>query len=102
MKQRRVRFTETAQQHARREKAWWLENRIHTEVFAAEFEAAIRILTSLPGVGAAYTKADVAGLRRRLYLSKVACHLYYTFDENEVVVRALWGARRGSGPEIKS
>src|SRR5437868_5557259 len=25
------------------------------------------------------------------YLPKVGCHLYYTFDENEVIVRALWG-----------
>ena len=39
----------------------------------------------------------VPGLRR-LYLRKIACHLYYTFDEHEVIVRALWGARRGKGP----
>jgi hypothetical protein len=36
-----------------------------------------------------------------LYLRKIDCHLYYTFDEREVIVRALWGARRRRGPRIK-
>ena len=97
MKQRRVRFTATAQRHVRREKLWWIENRIHTEVFATEFEEALRILAVLPGAGTAYPQADIAGLRR-IYLQKIACHLYYTFDDQEVIVRALWGARLGRGP----
>jgi plasmid stabilization system protein ParE len=100
LKPRRVRFTATAQRHVRREKAWWLENRIHTEIFATELEAAFRILALLPGAGTLYTQAGVAGLRR-LYLPKIACHLYYTFDEDEVVIRALWGARRRRGPQIQ-
>jgi plasmid stabilization system protein ParE len=97
---RRIRFTVTAQRHVRHEKAWWLENRIHTEVFATEVEAALRILALLPGVGTLYTQADIAGVRR-LYVPKVACHFYFTFDEHEVVVRAFWGARRRRGPLIK-
>jgi len=27
-------------------------------------------------------------------------HLYYTFDDARVIVRALWGARRERGPRI--
>ena len=84
----------------RREKLWWLENRIHTEVFASEFEEAIRVLALLPGAGTLYPQAGLVGLRR-FYLRKVACHLYYTFDEEEVIVRALWGARRRGGPPIR-
>lgn len=95
-----MRFTATAQRQVQREKAWWLENRIHAEIFATEFEAALRILALLPGSGTLYTQAGVVGLRR-LYLRKVACHLYYTFDEHEVIVRTLWGARRRRGPEVK-
>ena len=38
MKPRRVRFTATAQRHVTREKIWWLENRLHNEIFATEFE----------------------------------------------------------------
>ena len=99
MKQRRVRFTSTARSHAQREKLWWLEHRTHTEIFAAEFEEALRILAVLPGAGTSYAQADVAGLRR-IYLRKIACHIYYTFDEQEVIVRALWGAHRDRGPFI--
>lgn len=80
-----------------REKLWWRENRIHTELFAAELDEALRILAFLPGAGTSYSLAGVPGLRR-IYLRKVACHLYYTFDEQHVIVRALWGAHRGHGP----
>lgn len=99
MKQRRVRFTATAREHVRRQKAWWLHNRRDTEVFTAEFEEALKILALLPGAGTSYRHANVPGLRR-IYLRKVAGHVYYTFDEREVIVRALWGARRGQGPFI--
>jgi plasmid stabilization system protein ParE len=95
---RRVRFTSTAQEHAR--EAWWLENRTHTDIFATELEQALNVLAVLPGAGTSYPRAEVAGLRRT-YLRKVACHIYYTFDEHEIVVRALWGAKRGSGPVIE-
>ena len=101
MNERRVRFTATAQRHVRREKLWWVENRVHTDVFTVEFEQALRILALLPGAGSSYTKAGVPGLRR-MYLRKVSCHLYYTFDDDEVIVRAFWGARRHRGPGIRS
>ncbi|HVT03409.1 MAG TPA: hypothetical protein VHL58_08555 [Thermoanaerobaculia bacterium] len=98
---RRVRFTATARRHVKQEKLWWFENRVHTEVFATDFEEALRILAVLPGAGTSYTHSGVAGLRR-LYLRKIACHLYYTFDEEEVIVRALWGARRLRGPLVRT
>jgi plasmid stabilization system protein ParE len=100
VKQRRVRVTATAQEHIRREKAWWLANRTHSEIFATELEEAVRILAVLPGAGTSYLHAGIADLRR-IYLRKVACHIYYTFDEHQVIVRALWGARRGRGPFIE-
>jgi hypothetical protein len=31
---------------------------------------------------------------------RVAVHLYYTFDDASVIVRALWGVRRERGPEF--
>lgn len=97
MKRRRVRFTRTAQEHVRREKGWWLENRDYTEIFADELEQALRLLAVLPGAGTLYPQVDIPGLRR-VYLGKVACHVYYTFDDLQVIVRAVWGARRGRGP----
>jgi plasmid stabilization system protein ParE len=76
-----------------------MANRDHQELFATELEAAIRILALLPGAGTPYTKSATPGLRR-LYLRKLACHLYYTFDDEEVIVRAMWGAKRERAPNL--
>ena len=99
MKNRRLRFTATAQEHVRREKAWWLANRDHTDVFTEELEQALRIIAALPGAGTPYPQSPVPGVRR-VYLGRVAAHLYYTFDSSDVIIRALWGARRERGPRI--
>ena len=99
MTPRRVQFTATARGHVEREKTWWLENRVHTEIFATELEEALRIVASLPGAGSIYPDAGVQGLRR-IFLRKAACHVYYTFDEHDVIVRAVWGARRERGPKL--
>ena len=74
MTDRRVRFTATARRHVTREHTWWLENRDYRELFATEVEQAVRVL---------------------------GCHLYYTFDDHQVIVRALWGARRERGPALR-
>ena len=100
MKVRRVRFTATAGRHVERERAWWAENRDYQDIFARELAAAIRLAALLPGTGNTYVGAGVEGLRR-LYLEKLACHLYSTFTDDEVIVRALWGARRERGPRLR-
>jgi len=99
LKNRRVRFTATAREHVRREKAWWIANRDHTDVFAEELEQALKVIAALPGAGTLYAQSPVPGVRR-IYLRRVAAHLYYTFDNDQVIVRSLWGARRGRGPRI--
>ena len=101
MKQRHVRFTFTAQQHVAREKAWWFENRDNTEVFAEELEQALTVVAILPGAGTLYERSPVRSVRR-VYLRRVGLHLYYAFDDEEVVIRALWGARRARGPQLES
>ena len=97
MNERCVRFTETASTHVDQERVWWLANRDYQELFATELENALNIAAVLPGAGTPYTQTGVEDLRR-IYLRKLACHLYYTFDDHEVIVRALWGARRERGP----
>jgi plasmid stabilization system protein ParE len=96
---RRVLFTTTAREHVGREQQWWLENRDDRELFALELEEAVALVARLPGAGTSYPDAGVQGLRR-LYLQKIGCHLYYTHNDNEVIVRALWGARRERGPAL--
>ena len=100
MKQRRVSFTRTAQRHVAQERAWWLENRDHPEVFVEELEQALKVIAVLPGVGTPYAKSPIPGVRR-VYLRRVALHLYYTFDDDVVLVRALWGARRERSPQLE-
>jgi plasmid stabilization system protein ParE len=97
---RRVRFTATARRHVNREHTWWLENRDYRELFATEMEQAVRVLAVLPGAGTPYTQTKVVGLRR-LFIRTLACHLYYTFDDQQVIVRALWGARRERRPTLR-
>ena len=100
MSGRRVRFTATARNHVAREQKWWRENREHQELFASELEEAVRILALLPGVGTVYSKASI-GAFLRVYLRKLNCHIYYTLDNREVIVRALWGARKERGPTLR-
>lgn len=68
LKNRRLRFTATAQEHVRREKAWWWANRDHTDVFTEEVEQALRIIAALPGAGTPYPQSPVPGVRR-VYLT---------------------------------
>jgi len=96
---RRIRFTATAHQHLDSERAWWLKNREHQELFATELESTVAVLAILPGAGTPYRGTTLPGLRR-LYLRKLACHIYYTFNAHEVIVRAFWGARRARGPSL--
>ena len=100
MKERHVRFTLTAKRHVAREETWWLENREYPEVFAEELEQALKIVALLPGAGTVYTASPVANVRR-VYLRRVSLHLYYTFDNDIILVRALCGARRERGPELE-
>lgn len=100
MTDRHVRFTATARRHLEREHTWWLENRDYRELFATELEQAVRVLAVLPGAGTLYTQTKAMGLRR-LFIRSLGCHLYYTFDDRQVIVRAMWGARRERGPRLQ-
>jgi hypothetical protein len=84
----------------KKEHAWWLANRDYKELFSIELDEATRMLSALPGAGAVYDRTPVAGLRR-VYVRGLGCHLYYTFDEIEVIIRAFWPARRERGPILR-
>jgi plasmid stabilization system protein ParE len=96
---RKVRFTATAQKHLQFLQQWWRENSARPEILQHDLDEAIQMLSVLPGIGSPYPAAPMTGVRR-LYLERLTSHLYYTYDERDVIVRALWHARRGRGPEF--
>jgi hypothetical protein len=69
VKERRVWFTETAEEHVKREHAWWRDNRDHQQLFQSELDLAIELVAMLPGTGSVYVLAGTPGMRR-LYLGE--------------------------------
>lgn len=100
MIRRKVRFTATAREHIRHFKQWW-QKKFDPAGDLDPRLGSIKMLALLPGIGSPYRTAPIAGVRR-FYIERLMSHLYYTFDEHEVVIRALWHARRGSGPDLSS
>jgi plasmid stabilization system protein ParE len=97
VKRRQVLFTATARRHILRERDWWLTNRGHVDAFASDLDRAIDLIATLPGVGSSYLR--IPGMRR-IFLERVGAHVYFTFDGDRVIVRAVWGARRRRGPRL--
>jgi plasmid stabilization system protein ParE len=97
VKRRRVQFTATARRHVVRERDWWANNREQVEAFASDLDRTINLIATLPGVSASY--APVPGMRR-VFLERIGIHVYFTFDDDSVIVRAVWGARRRRGPRL--
>ncbi len=97
-----VLFTATAAEHAQVVGDWWAAERPGARnLFADEFSAAIDRLSAVPGTGACFEFVAVAGLRRVLP-ARSRYHVYYTVHpvRREVLVRAIWHASRGQGPEL--
>jgi plasmid stabilization system protein ParE len=96
---RRVRFTSTARGHVREAKEWWRDNRTDQDLLADDIEEALFVIARLPGAGSPYLRASLPDVRR-IYLRRVSSHLYYTFSDAEVLIRAFWHASRRSGPRL--
>ena len=80
--------------------AWWRWNREKApDLFEQELSLALRTLSVAPGVGRRYPHpaADV----RRLLLRSTRNHVYYIEQNDRIVIVAVWGAVRGSGPDLR-
>ena len=100
MKPRTVLFADIARGQLRAAKTWWIDNDRPLETLVDEIEQAVRFLAWMPGAGTLYSQAGITGLRR-LYLRRTSSHLYYTFTQDAVMIRAFWHARRGYGPFLQ-
>jgi len=97
VKRRRVQFTATARRHVIRERDWWVSNREQVDAFMADLDRTINLIAMLPGVSSTYVR--VPGMRR-VFVERLGIHVYFTFDDDAVIVRAVWGARKRRGPRL--
>lgn len=101
----KVKLTPRALQRAQIIAAWLRKNRPGAEeVFEREFQHVASKLTSMSSQGPLGTIHDVSHGQtiRRVLLPRTQQHLYYSIDEtaDAVIVRTIWGARRGRGPKL--
>jgi plasmid stabilization system protein ParE len=97
---RTVRTVPVADDEIREIDDWWRENRTAApDLFLDELTLALHLLRDAPFVGVAYDDADLAGVRRVL-LRSTRNHVYYVVTRDEVVVVSVWGAIKGTGPNL--
>ena len=102
MTERVVRTTATADAQVRVIHAWWVENRTAApNLFASEFAHAVSLLASAPLIGKRYQGSGVRGVRRYL-LRATRCHVYYIVSGDEILLLSVWGAVRGTTPDLKA
>jgi plasmid stabilization system protein ParE len=95
-------FSREAADDADATDAWWRENRPHARrLFAEELEEACLKILSAPLTVRPYVERRGQVIRRWLMV-RTQRHVYYHVDEEAGVVTVLriWGARRGTGPEL--
>lgn len=96
-----VRVSARARREADRRDAWWRENRPEAaDALRDELLAALDLLRQNPDAGQVYEAVRVEVPVRRLLLPRTETHLYHARVDQDVVVLAVWGARRGRGPKL--
>ena len=82
--------------------SWWRRNRKDSpDLFANELAEAFSTLEVAPETGSRYPHSQVKGIRR-IHLPATRHHIYYLTGTNAVVVLAVWGSVKGSGPDVAS
>lgn len=98
-----VLVTATAEEQAHAVAEWWVARRpAAPTLFVEELARAIERLSVVPGSGAPFDSGALPDVKRVL-LPGSRYHLYYTVHSarHEVLVRAVWHASRGQGPELR-
>lgn len=80
---------------------WWRRNRLDSpDLFADELAEAFSTLEVAPETGSRYLQSQLEGVRR-IRLPATRHHIYYLTGANVVVVLAVWGSVKGSGPDLR-
>ena len=79
--------------------AWWRANREKApDKFEEELASAFETLAVIPGAGQRYPHPDADV--RRILLRSTKNYVYYVETADSVLIVAVWGAVRGSGPDL--
>jgi plasmid stabilization system protein ParE len=99
---RQVVISPQAEAQIRRIDTWWRGNRQDSpDLFSSELAAAFSTLETAPSTGRRYRSGKVRGVRR-LLLGATRHHVYYLVGTEAVIVLAVWGSVKGSGPDLES
>lgn len=94
-----VRTTPQADLHILELDAWWRAHREKApELFEQELAVAFRTISAAPGAGKLY--AHSAAVVHRVLMRATRNHVYYVERDDHVLVVAVWGAVKGSGPDL--
>ena len=97
-----VRTTPEADAQIRAIDDWWRINRpAAPDLFLSELASSFDMLGHAPNIGRLYRQSPVPNTRRIL-LKETRYHVYYVPRADEVRVLALWHARRGVGPPLRT
>jgi plasmid stabilization system protein ParE len=81
---------------------WWRHNRnAAPDLFLKELTASFEVIGVAPQIGRLYRPSPVRGTRRVL-LKESRYHVYYVPRGGEVRILAVWHARRGVGPPLRT
>ncbi len=97
----KLRLTPRALADAKRLKRWWTQHRTKApDLFEQELDDALKSILAMPTLGRVYEhEGRDVGLRRVL-MQKTGHHVYYAVEADEIVVIAVWGARKERGPKL--
>ncbi len=94
-----LRISARARREARRIDERWRAQADRRQLFVEEFEVALTQIRAEPNTGTPYDAATSVSVRRTR-LPKTDYFVYYTVQAEEIVVLALWSARRGRQPKL--
>ena len=99
----KARLAEPAKQQAREMHRWWKKHRQKAPMlFAMELDAIRRRIEEKPNLGVIYAVRRGGTVVRRILMEKTHTHVFYEVMESEQVIMivALWGATKETGPDL--
>jgi len=97
----KIRVSGRAQREADRHDAWWRANRRGApDLLIRELLHVLDLLGDNPNLGALHDATQFEGPVRRVLMKKTERHVYHGLFGDEVIILAVWGARRKRGPKL--